>query len=485
MKNNLTGWRSVFRFSFVQEMKSKSIKISTLIICLIILAIFPIITLINGTDIESQDNTNIKKVYVVDYTGLNLIEDLSVLKEETYYNEEEPMLYKDIEFIDKTQEILNEISESETDVIKQEKFYKFEQDESGIYMKITYNEGNLSIKLIYSKDTKVEMNDVDSYKEFVNEHFQDVLLRNQKISKEGIDMIQTYQKVEFSEALDSDGKDVLDSDLKEEETKGDAYVVVYGLSMIIFIMLMFAGERIAVSIVVEKSSKVMEYLMTSVKPMAIVIGKVSASLLILAFQFVMMFLSLVVSVIIAGFLNSDKTFKMPSIVTSLLKSSRLDNVSPIHLIIGILIIFVGFVFFGMLAALSGAAVSKIEEVSEAAKVYGFIMLIGFYLCIFVISGGSYSGDSFIKYLACLLPISSPFISPGVLITSNLSILYGMLSLGILVVVIVFLTKFVSNVYESMIYYNGSPLKIKDIINISKRNHRSGIQKKHANEEEGK
>ena len=98
MKNNLTGWRSVFRFSFVQEMKSKSIKISTLIICLIILAIFPIITLIDGTDIESQDNTNIKKVYVVDYTGLNLIEDLSVLKEETYYNEEEPMLYKEISF---------------------------------------------------------------------------------------------------------------------------------------------------------------------------------------------------------------------------------------------------------------------------------------------------------------------------------------------------------------------------------------------------
>ena len=123
----------------------------------------------------------------------------------------------------------------------------------------------------------------------------------------------------------------------------------------------------------------------------------------------------------------------------------------------------------MLAALAGAAVSKMEEISEGVKIYSFIMIIGAYLSIFVISSGSYTGDSFVKYLACFLPVSAPFITPGTLLSAHLPVVYGLLVLGILLVSLILLTKFVASVYESMIYYNGSALKIKDIIQISKQN----------------
>lgn len=482
MRNSLFGWKEVFQFTFVQNMKSKSIKISTLIICLIAMAVFPVMTLINGTDDSLKTETSIKKIYVVDNTGKNLINDLEVLKADTYYKSDEVKLYTNIEYIDKTEEILNKASEQakQNQEMDLKEVYTFDENDIAIYLEINLLEEKINVSLIYNQDTKISKNDVEDYNQFVGEHFEDVLLSNQNISEEKMDIIHSYQEVEFHDELNSEN--IANPDKKNEE-RGDGYWLNYTLSMVILMMLAFGGQRIAVSIIVEKSSKIMEYLMTSIKPMAVVIGKVLANLLILLVQFIAIFVSIAVSVVIAGFMNSEGTFKMPSMISNVLKSGGLNDISPINLIIAILIIMAGFLFFGMLAALSGAAVSKMDEISEGVKIYTFVMLIGAYLSLFVISGRVYMDESFVKYLACLLPISAPFIAPGTLISSYLSTIYGLLSLGILIVAIILLTKFVANVYESMIYYSGTPLKMKDIITISKQNRKSAESDSHVNGKE--
>ncbi len=467
MKNSLIGWRWIFQFNFVQNMKSKSIKITTLIMCLIALAVLPVITLINGDDENTKEATSIKKVYVVDNSGWNLTEDLSVLKSDTYYKSDETKLYADIEYIDRTEEVLSKsfeyvVNNQELDYPE---VYTFDKEDSGIYLEINYIDETINVSLVYSKDTEVSENDVEDFNVFVQEHFEDVLLRNQNISEEALDIIHSYQEVEFYEESDTDTVSAIDT----EEEKGDAYWLIYAMAMVIMFMLAFGGERIAMSIIVEKSSKIMEYLMTSVKPMAVVVGKVLASLLTLLVQFAAIFVSFGMSVVIAGFINSDGSFQMPSMISKFLESGSLEGVTPINVILAVCIIIAGFLLFGMLAALSGAAVSKMDEISEGVKIYTFIMIIGAYLAIFVISGRGYTGDSFLKLFTCLLPISAPFLAPGTLISSYLSTVYGLLSLGILIIALILLTKFVSNVYESMIYYSGTPLKIKDIIHISKQN----------------
>lgn len=468
MKNNLTGWKSIFQFTLVQNLKSKSIKITTLIMCLIAMAVLPVVTLIDGEEGEAKEATSIKKVYVVDNSGWNLTEDFSVLKADTYYESDEARLYTDIEYIDRTEAVLAKAAEYilNNQELDFKEVYTFDKEDSGIYLEINYIDGKISISLMYSKDTKVSESDVEAYNGFVQEHFEDVLLSSQKISQEALDIIHSYQEVEFYDELNPDAVPEPDS---EEENKRDAYWLVYGIAMVILFMLAFGGERIAMSIIVEKSSKIMEYLMTSVKPMAVVVGKVLASLLLLFIQFTAIFVSLGISVVIAGFLNSEGTFHMPPVVSGLFKSGSLSTVTPVNVILALLILIAGFLLYGMLAALAGAAVSKMEEISEGVKIYSFIMIIGAYLSIFVISSGSYTGDSFVKYLACFLPISAPFIAPGTLLSAHLSVVYGVIVLGILLISLVLLTKFVAGVYESMIYYNGSALKIKDIIQISKQN----------------
>lgn len=101
--------------------------------------------------------------------------------------------------------------------------------------------------------------------------------------------------------------------------------------------------------------------------------------------------------------------------------------------------------------------------------YTIVLIIGAYIALFALSSGLYEGDSALKNAIMLVPFTSVFIAPGSILTGYLSMTLAVLSLVIMIAVIVLLTKFVANVYESMVYYNGAALKIKDIINISKQN----------------
>ena len=86
---------------------------------------------------------------------------------------------------------------------------------------------------------------------------------------------------------------------------------------------------------------------------------------------------------------------------------------------------------------------------------------------YIVIGRNYVSGNVVAMVAEILPITALFITPAAMITGYVSLSTGLISLGILVVSIYILMNFVANIYESMVYYNGKPLKIKEIINISK------------------
>lgn len=473
MKNSIIGWKSVFWFAFVQDTKNKVLRISTLVLCLIALAVCPVVLLFNGGEERKEDTTSLHNVYVVDYTGLNLFPDLSVLNSEQYYTADEAKLYTNLDFVDRTamvqQAMQKQQAESPED-IDWSKVYTFrEETDAGVYMELQFTGESIAIRYIYDEITKVEDEDVLAFSNFVISHFSDVLMHNQSISDENRVILEASCEV-ISEAdlndLDAgtDG-DEEDSEEISEDEETESFSFEYVISFVVVMMLSVAGGRISVAILTEKSSKIMEYLLTSIRPMAIVVGKVLASLLTLCVQGLCIVVSLGVSVLIAGILNGKGSFVLPEFVKEILASEILKHMEPLECILAVLIIMFGFFFYGLLAALGGAAVSRMEDVSESVKLYSFVMIVGAYLGMFTGMAGD-GANEIVLYLACLLPISSMFITPGKLLSSNISLLYGGLALLILAVSLVIFVKFVSSVYESMVYYNGSPLKVRDIIRIS-------------------
>lgn len=469
MRNKIRGAKDIFFFTLTQSLKAKSMKIATLILCIIALISVPAISMIKGEEKKSPDTTSIKTVKVVDMTGLMLGDNLERLKGEDLYEENEKKIYTDIKY-------------QEAD-IDYEKFaeggdikdiYTFDEEADYVYMEILYGAGDasqaaFSVHIIYSTDTLVKKKDVTRYNEFVDRNFKKILIDSLELTEEQQQLVNSVSVTKYQKEIDAE-KEATEGK-EDEKTAKAKYNIIYAVLMVIMFALAFGGERIAMSIVTEKASKVMEYLMTSVKPMAIVVGKIMANILILFIQGGLVILSFGISIVINGVIHSEgeTLITVPSYISDIFTKTNFHGTNPLNILLAILIFIGGFICFGLIAGLAGASVSKMDEIAEGVKMYSMVLIIAAYLSLFVVTSHMYDGTSALRYFTMFFPFTSVFITPAALITGYATTVEALISLAVLVVMTVIMTKFVANVYESMIYYNGSVLKVKDIIQISKQN----------------
>lgn len=479
MRNKIRGWKEIFCFTFTQSLKAKSMKIATFILCMIALISVPVISMINGAGKEEPGETSIKKVKVVDMTGLKISDNLERLQDEDLYEEDEKKLYTDIQYEQADVDYTKFTSDvNVTDI------YTFDEKADYVYMEIMYGNSSydsenefpksFEISIIYSNDSLVKKSDVEDYNDFINRNFNKILIDSLELTDVQRKLAESTTVTKYQKEIDAENENEAGQENNEAGRKDNTnakYNIIYAVLMIVMFALAFGGERIAMSIVTEKASKVMEYLMTTVKPMAIVVGKIAANILILFVQAVLIIVSFAISTVINGLIFSGEgtNITIPSYISNIFSMSNFSGINPVNLILFILIFIGGFIFFGLIAGLAGASVSKMDEIAEGIKMYTMVLIVGAYISLFLVTSHMYDGTSAFRYFALLFPLTSVFITPAATITGYVTTVEALISFVVLAAAIFVLTRFVADVYESMIYYNGSALKIKDIINISKRN----------------
>ena len=481
MKNKLTGWKDIFTFSLIQSLKAKSMVITNIVLCTLVLLSMPIVSLISGSYKDSKRKTDITTVKIMDMTGLGIINNVdefnaNTLKEldnEDFDENSINQVYSKVKYevadIDFTK--LSEDAELK-------EIYEFEENADYVYLQVSYIEDAFDLQVIYSSESKISEKDAEGYLEFISDNFKNVLFGLMELDEEQIKVLDKPVNSTFYRELTEDAENTedegineneLDEKIKRNKIKDKHYDIIYFLMMVVFFILAYGGERIAMSIVTEKASKVMEFLMTSVKPMAIVLGKTLSSLLLLFIQGGLLLVSFVASIILNSFVFNGGKIELPGFLKGIFKMENFEGLNIASLLVAVAIILLGFIFYALIAALCGASVSKIDEIAEAIKIFTMLLIISFYMVLFFASSRGYETDSLYKTVVSLLPITSLIFTPATLITGYTTMIHALIALVILAVVVIFMVIFVSNVYESMIYYSGSPLKIKDIINISKQN----------------
>lgn len=486
MKNSIKGWKDIFSFTFIQGIKAKSIIISTAIMCVIIIAGVPIASLISSK--SEIKKTSIEEVCIADMTGIKIAKDFDILKNVKNDDETENM-YSEIKYTELDSQKLNI---DENTGLKD--IYKFDKDSKKVYLQITYLEDSFDIEVIYDGKGKLESEDVNNYSDFVRDNFQKILMKNMSVADKDIEIVNSVNTINYcnidsvkdennnTDVSSNESDDKLNSDkLKDDNFSSNAdgkhstgkYNILYTMMMATLFILTFCGERIAMSIITEKSSKVMEYLMTSIKPMAIVVGKVLANLLIIGVQVGLIAISFITAIVVNTSITGEK---LPESLRNMLSRSNFDSANVLTILVSVLMLIGGLVLFSLIAALAGASVSKMEEMSEGVKMFTFVLVIGAYIALFVLSSNMYEKTSVVKYATMLVPLTSVFLAPGALLTGYLSAGLGVLALLIMIISNVLLVRFVADVYESMIYYNGTHLKLKDIIGISKQS-RNGSKRR--------
>ncbi len=447
MKNS--GFMKVFKFSYVQAMKSKSTKITLAIFLVIALLFFPVKTLISGgLDDEKEDTkTQLEAVYV---------------------NTDNEQLYNNIVTV-VNGELENEatftmISEKEYD----ETINKLKDAASkDIYLEVTFNEDEtsesfgLSYKLVYGNGEDADEK-ADTLDSILMDKSKDIVIAYYGITEE---VAKTLVPSEYETRIyDAEGNEVIDdSGLNEAE-----YWFTYGFIMVLIMMTSFIGSMAADGIVGEKANRVIEYIMITLKPMDLIIGKVMSGLAMIFTIVGSTLVALGISTFINQAIDSDAK-NIFGMIGEFVDNGTLKGANALSVILVILVIAAGSYFYAMLGALSGGMVSKVEEMAEGLKIYMILFMVGAYMAMFmaVTANTTGSGWGAVSYLVYLLPNSSMFIIPSYLLIGKVEMWIAILAIVILVVVSALLTALAARIFGQMLYHNGSPLKLKDIFALAK------------------
>lgn len=237
----------------------------------------------------------------------------------------------------------------------------------------------------------------------------------------------------------------------EESKTGNSILPMMLLSIVLFYAIYFFAYQVSSSITTEKTSKIIETLVTSTSPKTIVLGKAIGIGLAGVLQ-------TIVTVIVA--LISAKLFLDSELIDMILSSINLTGTVAV---VTIIYYILGYSLFALLYALTGSTVAKPEDVQSANGPVAILAVIGFYLSYFTMMNPASS----LNKVAALIPISSPFCMPfrvmmGIATTSEI-----LISLAILVITILLVAKISIKIYSSAILNYGSKINLKDMFRMYK------------------
>jgi ABC-2 type transport system permease protein len=236
----------------------------------------------------------------------------------------------------------------------------------------------------------------------------------------------------------------------EEEASGNVLVIML-MSIVLFYAIYFCAYQVSSSITTEKTSKIMETLVTSTTPTTIVLGKTIGIGIVGLIQMI---------VIVTTALISANIFLDQELLNSVLDMS---NITPFLGIITIIYFILGYLAYALLYALTGSTVSKPEDIQSANQPVAILAVIGFYLAYFTMMNPTSELNSF----AALCPISSPFCMPFRIMMGLSSRTDVALSISILIVTILIIAKVAIKIYSNAILNYGTKMNFKDLIKMYK------------------
>lgn len=240
------------------------------------------------------------------------------------------------------------------------------------------------------------------------------------------------------------------------EMNTSAYVIGIVFTLLMFFAIYYYGYGVAMSVATEKTSRVMETLIVSAKPSRILLGKCFGMGVLGIIQFAMIVLTGAVCL----------KFIIPSELLTQGSEFSLSVLNAETVAVMFVYFVLGYSLFAVMNAVSGALVSKIEDLNSAMMPVMLLSLVGFYLGYFtnIISPGS----GMVQKIAMYLPISSPFIVPSSMLSNSIEPYQVVISVLILALSVVAVGALSVKIYSASVLHYGNKLKFKDAIKMSKQ-----------------
>ncbi len=371
---------AVIKREYIQIVRTKGFIIGTVLGPVFMLALIVIPIIVSSVSVEKQET-----IGVVDLTN------------EMFMELDKKLDHKDYRLKDGFRRYVLEKFEPSagTEELRLELRERVLKKELSAYIYIPEDVLEIGVRESAVRDSRPEEKKV----EYVSEHTTDFeklralnrVLNNviveKRLKREGLDPQKITQYIERV------GLQPIKITKKgEEKDTAGTFMISYFLALIIYMAILIYGQVIMRGVIEEKSSRVVEVVLSSLKPFQLMMGKILGIGAVGLTQFsIWTLFGIGASVYSTSFIPAGAGFAMPSI--------------PAHVFVYFVVFFIlGYFLFGTLYAAIGSMVNSEKEAQQLVMPITMFLIVPIMLMIFIIRAPNSSIAVFLSFIPFFAPI---------------------------------------------------------------------------------
>ena len=223
----------------------------------------------------------------------------------------------------------------------------------------------------------------------------------------------------------------------DAELDGARSAIAYGGLMLMYLAILSFGAWTLTGIAEEKSSRVVEVLLATLKPWQLLAGKIVGIGLLGLVQFIITVVAALVLVRVTG------AFDLPAI--------------PIDSAVTLVVWFVlGYSLFSVAFGTAGALVSRMEDAQTAAFPISIVAILGFFAAFGVLN----DPGGLLGRILTFVPFTAPFVVPIRVAFQEIPLWEYLAAVAVTMVTVVALVRFAGRVYAGGLLHFGSRLSLR-------------------------
>lgn len=440
-KEQLTGTSMVYRFTLTQFLKNKANIISLVIMILFSIAAVPVSSLIGGSG-STRLHSTVENVYFDDCPepySLTAADLKNAADVDTYWSE---TAFHNMD------ELNGAAAPGAHDVFASILF----DAETGVYQ----------LSVTAAEDTALSDDEINSFSNFLTEQFDQARYRTLQISNEQLEFVMSSWE---------SGTQSYESYMEDEDRWDTQYIVQLIYSIVVMMVSVLSVSYIVRTVIEEKASKLIELLMVSVKPLALIVGKILAAMTYVLMTMGGMILGYFLSRAVCGRFMALAPLSDMIGGGQFHVSGGLLNFSAMFIIAVVISLLLAFLTFAIIAGLSATGCSSTEDTESATMGVTLLIMAGYIISM----AATTSGSGTMAVITSIIPVLSVFCAPIHFMMGNISVGILILSWVLQAVVVILLAVFCAKVYTSLLMHRGNRVKLKGMLTMAKTSSAKGVQ----------
>lgn len=436
----MNNWLKILKFTYMQAIKSTKFIISTILVGIAILIATGVsIVVVSGALNEESQINYLESVYLINETDLSIDIDSFVQKHQKEY----PFLS-----ITLLTGISAEDAASDPSIVGTE-------EESSLVLNISEDGESCNLTIYIPANSTAGSSDAEEFADSFSLELKNAKIKSIGISEEKLGM--AISDLSISE--------VFTEESEEEDFSFVTYMVPMIVMMILYFLIILYGQSIGQIISMEKTSKLMEYILTLSSPTGIIFGKVSAifceALTQIFVWIVCGVFGLMIGNTISTRLIGDTKFSIITLFMDMLPDKANSANFYVLMVLAIIALLVAFLFYSFISALFASFAATAEELTQTQSISVLTLLAGFLASLYVPLFTDYSKVP--MTIIRIIPITSAFILPADIICARISIVEFVIYLTLLLFFTVMLAVLTGRVYKNRLFKKGTKGIFKEIL----------------------